>query len=56
MSSPFIDITPIINTLTSMLPAILTLVITIQIFKLVFQMIGGLGRRTRRSTSSIEGG
>jgi hypothetical protein len=34
-----IDISPLINTLTSLIPTILTLVITIQIFKLVIGLV-----------------
>lgn len=42
MSTPLIDITPILNTVIGLLGPLITLVITIQIFKLVIGMISGL--------------
>lgn len=42
MSTPLIDISALTNTLVGLLGPLISLVITIQIFKLVIQMITGL--------------
>jgi len=42
-TTPLIDITPIITSITSLLPAIISLVLVIQIFKLIFSMLTGPG-------------
>jgi len=51
MTTPVIDISPIINSLVGLLGPLISLVLTIQIFRLVLNMItgliGGLGGVTR---------
>jgi len=42
MATPVIDITPVLNTVVGLLGPLISLVVTIQIFKLVLSMIGGL--------------
>ena len=42
MATPLIDITPVLNTVIGLLGPLISLVVTIQIFKLVIGMIGGL--------------
>jgi uncharacterized membrane protein len=42
MTTPLVDITPIINSLVGLLGPLISLVMTIQIFKLVLSMITGL--------------
>lgn len=42
MATPLIDISALTNTLVGLLGPLLSLVITIQIFRLVIQMITGL--------------
>jgi hypothetical protein len=42
MSTPLIDITPILNSVVGLLGPLISLVVTIQIFKLVLGMISGL--------------
>jgi len=42
MTTPLIDITPILNTVIGLLGPLISLVITIQILKLVLSMITGL--------------
>jgi hypothetical protein len=49
MATPLIDITPILNTVIGLLGPLISLVITIQILKLVLSMVSGL-------TTSLGGG
>jgi hypothetical protein len=42
MATPLIDITPILNTVIGLLGPLISLVITIQILKLVLSMVTGL--------------
>jgi hypothetical protein len=59
MSTPLIDISPIMNTIVGLLGPLISLVLTIQIFRLVLDLltrtIGGLGGagevRCRRQSS-----
>ena len=42
MATPLIDITPILNTVIGLLGPMISLVIVMQILKMVLSMIGGL--------------
>jgi len=47
MATPFIDLTTLTNTLVGLLAPLISLVITIQIFKLVIHLVSGLATEVR---------
>jgi hypothetical protein len=47
MATPLIDISTLTNTLVGLLGPLISLVITIQIFKLVIQLVSGLATEVR---------
>lgn len=51
MATPIIDLTPVLNTIIGLLGPLISLVLTIQIFKLVLSLltgvVGGLGGALR---------
>jgi hypothetical protein len=47
MSTPFIDLSALTNTIVGLLGPLISLVITIQIFKLVIQLVSGLATEVR---------
>ena len=47
MATPFFDIGTLTNTLVGLLGPLISLVITIQIFKLVIQLVSGLATEVK---------